>query len=87
MQQIGCYAKSEMIGHVETHPDVPFLATGDGKTKLTSENILAGPDFAAYERSDDWCATAYFYLNSPVDDLPAIEPYEKRMVGIVSESR
>ncbi|HEX5553239.1 MAG TPA: hypothetical protein VFX43_08320 [Chitinophagaceae bacterium] len=25
-----------------------------------------------YYRRDDWCATAYFYLDSPTDDLPAI---------------
>lgn len=87
IQQIGCYGKADMIGHLETHPDVTFLATGDGKTKLTVENVLAGPEYAAFERVDDWCATAYFYLNSPVDDLPSIEPYEKRIAGLLSDSK
>ena len=32
-----------------------------------------------FERSDDWCATAYYYLNSPIDDMPEIIPYEERI--------
>ena len=35
-----------------------------------------------FERSDDWCATAYYYLNSPVDNLPPIIPYKERILGL-----
>ena len=31
-----------------------------------------------FYRSDDWCATAYFYLNSPTDDLPPLASVETR---------
>ncbi|MBO7392632.1 MAG: DUF2961 domain-containing protein [Abditibacteriota bacterium] len=37
-----------------------------------------------FERSDDWCATAYYYLNSPVDDMPEIIPYEERIYGLAN---
>jgi hypothetical protein len=87
IQQIGYYYKERMIGHLATHPDLTLLATGDGKTRLTPEIVKAGQENGTFERSDDWCATAYFYLNSPIDDLPAIEPYEKRIAGLLSDSK
>ncbi len=87
IQQIGYYYKERMIGHLATHPDLTLLATGDGKTRLTPEIVKAGQENGTFERSDDWSATAYFYLNSPVDDLPAIEPYEKRIAGLISNSK
>lgn len=31
-----------------------------------------------FHRSDDWCATAYFYLNIPEDNLPQIASVEER---------
>lgn len=31
-----------------------------------------------FYRSDDWCATAYFYLNTPEDNLPPIGSVEER---------
>ena len=36
----------------------------------------------AFERQDDWCATAYFYLDKPTDNLPVIEPYKARIAGL-----
>ncbi|WNO52425.1 glycoside hydrolase family 172 protein [Stakelama saccharophila] len=32
-----------------------------------------------YFRSDDWCATAYFYLDTPTDNLPELAPVETRL--------
>ena len=32
-----------------------------------------------YERCDDWSGCAYFYLNSPVNDLPELAPPEDRI--------
>ncbi len=35
-----------------------------------------------FERSgDDWASCVYFYLDSPENGLPAIDPYDKRVTG------
>ncbi len=41
------------------------------------------PDgWVLFRRSDDWCAAAFFYLASPVDNLPALQTVEERTRGI-----
>jgi hypothetical protein len=37
-----------------------------------------------YYRSDDWSATAYFYLNKPTSNLPALAPATVRTANLVS---
>ncbi|MHC4123651.1 MAG: glycoside hydrolase family 172 protein [Planctomycetota bacterium] len=33
-----------------------------------------------FERRDDWSSCAYFYLDRPTSNLPAIDPLEKRLI-------
>jgi len=35
-----------------------------------------------YYRQDDVCAVAYFYLDSPVNDLPPLAPVQKRIENL-----
>jgi hypothetical protein len=49
---------------------------------LTSSNSPDG--WVNYYRSDLWSAVAYFYLDTPTDNLPAIAPVGKRLRGITS---
>jgi len=35
-----------------------------------------------YYRQDDVCAVAYFYLDSPVNELPPLAPVEKRIENL-----
>jgi hypothetical protein len=35
-----------------------------------------------FYRSEDYCATSYFYLDSPSDKLPSIQPIEIRVAGL-----
>lgn len=58
-----------------------IIVAGDGTKKVTAEQVEAG-QLGLFEREDDWCATAYFYLDKPSNALPAIEPYEKRIAGL-----
>ena len=37
-----------------------------------------------FERSDDWSSCVYFYLNKPSNELPLIDPVEKRVAGLIS---
>ncbi len=35
-----------------------------------------------FEREDDWCACAYFYLDRPTNDLPALAPLAERVADL-----
>ncbi len=35
-----------------------------------------------FERSDDWSACAYFYLDRPENGLPPLAPAAERIVGL-----
>jgi hypothetical protein len=35
-----------------------------------------------FERQDDWSCCAYFYLDKPVNNLPALAPVEERIAGL-----
>jgi hypothetical protein len=35
-----------------------------------------------FERSDDYSSAVYFYLDKPTNNLPAIDPVEKRVTGL-----
>lgn len=35
-----------------------------------------------FYRSDDWCATAFFYLNSPTDNLPSVSSVANRIKNL-----
>jgi hypothetical protein len=35
-----------------------------------------------FERSDDWSSCAYFYLDRPENNLPRLDPPEKRLAGL-----
>ena len=40
------------------------------------------PPFALFERQDKWSSCAYFYLDSPENSLPALEPVEQRLAAL-----
>ena len=50
---------------------------------MTLEGLEEGEPLSTFEREDDWCATAYFYLDKAADELPAIEPYAARVKGLL----
>jgi len=39
-------------------------------------------DVPLFERQDDWSSCAYFYLNKPASNLPALAPVEERIAGL-----
>jgi len=39
-------------------------------------------EWVNFYRVDDYSATAYFYLDKPVNDLPALVPLAKRLKGL-----
>ena len=60
---------------------------------LLMDTPEAAPDFLApvspndwvnFFRQDDWSGTAYFYLDRPANDLPALAPLADRTAGLVA---
>lgn len=87
IQQIGCFGKQAMIDHMNETGITELVALGDGAGRLTLADIEA-MDYhcGLFEREDDWCATAYFYLDRPASALPPIEPYEARVAGLTGDA-
>jgi len=82
IQQIGCYRKAVMIEHMKNSETKELVMTGDGTQVFTLEDVEKHGDYGLFERQDDWCATAYFYLDKPASNLPPILPYQDRVDGL-----
>lgn len=83
IQQLGCYEKKSMLEFMDKNNIKEFFTWGEPNTILTYDMIKEGGDYGGIEREDDWCSVAYFYFDKPTTDLPAIQPYEKRIEGII----
>jgi hypothetical protein len=51
------------------------LLEGDSP-RITDETFPQG--WVNFYREDDYCATAYFYLDKPSDELPTLPPLDVR---------
>jgi hypothetical protein len=81
MQQIGCWG-----------PDTKPLLRDSGKpvhyARPGFQQVDFSPSgdqevFGLFERHDDWSSCAQFYLDRPESGLPALDPVEKRVAGVV----
>jgi len=88
IQVMGGPTYPEMIAMLDRNPDLKLMKAGNGKEYYTREELEADPKAAGYlERTDDWCATAYWYMTSPVNDLPAIAPVEERIKDLPAKKK
>lgn len=85
IQQIGCYGRQGMVEHMQQAGITELVATGDGNGRLTEADVEKGAEYGLFEREDDWCATAYFYLDRPTNNLPPIAPYAERVADLTGE--
>lgn len=88
MQQIGCWGPGSReqfprAGRTifSAGPEMkPVDFTAPIKEELTDP--FARNEYGLFERSDDWSSCAYFYLDRPGHELPALDPVEKRISGL-----
>ncbi|MCX5660206.1 MAG: DUF2961 domain-containing protein [Planctomycetota bacterium] len=89
MQQIGWGSYHDMLQHHKAAGQDHIVLTGDGGRKYSDADIAADPEKAKahglFEREDDWCATAYFYLDRPAGTLPGIARYEQRIANLTGD--
>ncbi|HNT35164.1 MAG TPA: DUF2961 domain-containing protein [bacterium] len=92
MQQIGGTMKAEVAQMMrEGKPIQPIsLDSSDHREFykfLEMQNVNLEDDslpdgWVNFYREDDWCATAFFYLNKPENGLPALADYAERVAYI-----
>jgi len=90
IQQIGGDATEKVAAYQADHaPLVPVSTDGAAFTRLYKKGVVTDlkdstlpKGWTNFYRSDDVSATAYFYLDNPVSDLPAIQPVAVRTLNL-----
>lgn len=93
MQQIGGDGTEKVAAYQQAGAPLIPVTTDTGKLhQLYQKNKVVKLDTATmpkgwtnFYRSDDVSATAYFYLNSPVSNLPAMQPVTLRTAALRSK--
>jgi hypothetical protein len=80
IQQIGCWGPDTKKLMHESGRE--FYAAGPGlKPVDLSPEGPTGP-YGLFERTDDWSSCAYFYLDTPTNDLPPLAPVAERVADL-----
>jgi Protein of unknown function (DUF2961) len=80
IQDMGGPNYKAMLKDMDKDPSLKFMKAGDGKEYYTREELAANPKRSnVMERSDDYCATAYWFMDSPESELPPIAPVAERL--------
>jgi hypothetical protein len=90
MQQIGGYSKSAVLDMQAHGVVLKAVSVSGGKGfhglfEPGQADALAraeANDWVNFYRSDDYAATAYFYLDSPTDELPPLASVAGRVKGV-----
>ena len=89
LQQIGGAATDSVAAYQENNAPLIVVSTDNGKlyTQYNKKHPLqlnntSPKGWTNFYRSDDVCATAYFYLDAPSDDLPKIQPVALRTYSL-----
>src|SRR5665213_891387 len=80
IQVMGGPSYQAMLADLDKDPSLKFMKAGDGQEYYTRAELAASPHRAeVMERTDDYCATAYWFLDRPENGLPPIAPADERM--------
>lgn len=79
MHQIGCWGPDTMKQMRNAGRELLGI---DGK-QVDMDKAAEDNGYGLFERQDDWSSCAYFYLDRPTNDLPALAPAADRIVGLL----
>jgi hypothetical protein len=87
LQQIGYWGGDATLQQLAATGQPGIIpSASDGKGFIPIDKLLAEkPALSLYERQDDWCATAYFYLDRPESGLPRLAPVAERIADLPGE--
>ncbi|RYX86472.1 DUF2961 domain-containing protein [bacterium] len=69
-----------ILASITLSNEMVHLLTGEHSVTLGDTSREIG--FLNFYRQDDWCSTAYFYLDRPENNLPALMGVEARVHGL-----
>ncbi|HEX3627912.1 MAG TPA: glycoside hydrolase family 172 protein, partial [Verrucomicrobiae bacterium] len=80
IQNMGGPGYKAMLADMDKDPSLKFMKAGDGTEYYTRAELEAHPKRSnVMERSDDYCATAYWFMNTPESELPPLAPVAERL--------
>jgi len=87
IQVMGGGTFAQFLKTIDKNPEIKLMKTGKGDEFYSREELEKSPEMSnTVEREgDDFCATAYWYMNSPTNNLPALAPYNERIKGLISK--
>jgi len=96
IQQIGGGFKSKLLELKDQGTDIKIVSADQGEKGFVKiyetdpmvtleDDIIEADSWCNFYREDDYCATAYFYLDKPNGVLPAAPPAEERLTGLKFE--
>ncbi len=80
IHQLGCWDPAHKL--MMTGLGQPVYKAGAGLTEVDLSPKGNAAPWGLFERQDDWSSCAYFYLNTPASDLPALAPVDQRVAGL-----
>ncbi len=82
MHQIGCWGP----GNIQEMERAGRTLQSNNGTPVDMARAARDNGHGIFERRDDWSSCAYFYLDRPENELPALAPVEERMAGLLESS-
>lgn len=80
IQVMGGGSFEKFMECMDKDPNVKFMKTGDGTAYYTRKDFEQNPKTeTTVERIDDYCATAYWYMDKPENGLKEIACFEERI--------
>lgn len=79
IQQIGCWSP-ENIGRMRNAG--LQLVQGPERQPVDMDEAALAQMYGLFERQDDWSSCAYFYLDQPINHLPALASANERTAGL-----
>ena len=83
IQTLGGANAKHLLQDMKANPKQKYMKAGKGNEFFTQKEVEdLGDSFVLVEREDDYCATAYWYMNSPTNSLPTLAPIEERIINL-----
>jgi len=81
MQQIGCWGPDNIVRMRDA--GLTLESVDHAGTPVDMAKAVEANGYGLFERQDDWSSCAYFYLDCPTNDLPALAPVAERTAGLL----
>ena len=83
IQTLGGANCTHLLKDMKANPKQKYMKAGKGDEFFTQKEVEdMGDIFTLVEREDDFCATAYWYMDSPTNSLPPLAPLKARIVNL-----